>query len=103
MSEWVRVAAVDACPPGSLLPVTVGGRRLVIANVEGTFHALEDRCSHADLPLSDGSLEGNEVVCAHHGARFEAATGRALSLPAIRAVKTFEVDVRDGEILVRTD
>jgi len=102
MPEWVRAASLAECPPGSLLGVEVTGLRIVLANVEGDVHALLDRCSHQDYPLSDGELDGTRLECIYHGARFDVCTGRAVRLPAIRPVRVFEVDVRDGEVYVQT-
>ena len=100
MPEWVRVAAAGDCPPGRLLGVTAGSERIVLANVEGDFYALLDRCSHQDYPLSDGELDGTRLECIYHGAKFDVCTGRAMQLPAIRPVKTFSVEVRDGAVYV---
>jgi len=102
MPDWIRVASLDECPPGSLLGVEAEGRRIVLANVDGDVYALLDRCSHQDYPLSHGELAGTRLECLYHGARFDVCTGRAVQLPAIRPVTTFEVDVRDGEVYVRT-
>ena len=100
MPRWVRVAAAGDCPPGGLLAVETGNERVVLANVEGDFHALLDRCSHQDFPLSDGELTGDRLECVYHGAEFDVCTGRAMQLPAIRPVKTFPVDVRDGDVFI---
>ena len=100
MANWVKVATVGECPVGMLKGVTADGTSVVLANVEGTICALEDLCSHEDLPLSDGELEGNEVICLYHGARFDACTGARKTLPAIRPVQSFPVEIRDGEIYV---
>jgi 3-phenylpropionate/trans-cinnamate dioxygenase ferredoxin subunit len=102
MPDWVRVAASCECPPGSLLGVEAGGTRIVLANVDGDFYALQDRCSHQDYPLSDGHLDGTRLECVYHGARFDVRTGRAVQLPAIRPVRSFPVEVRDGEVFVST-
>ena len=98
---WVRVASEASCPPGSIIAVKVGGERIVVVNVDGDFYALQDRCTHQDYPLSDGELEGTRLECIYHGARFDVCTGRAVQLPAIRPVKTFEVEVRDGDVYVQ--
>jgi len=95
------VAAGKDCPPGSLTAVEVGRERIVLVNVDGDFYALEDRCSHQDYPLSDGELEGTRLECIYHGARFDVCSGRAVQLPAIRPVRTFEVEVRDGDVYVQ--
>ena len=70
------------------------------AGVEGSICALRDQCSHEDYPLSDGELEGNDLVCLYHGARFDACSGARKTLPAIRPVQSFPVEIRDGEIYV---
>ena len=101
MAEWVRVAAVEECPPGKILGLGAGNERIVLVNVEGEMYALLDRCSHQDFPLSDGELDGYRLECIYHGAVFDVCTGRALQLPAIRPVKTFPVEVRDGAVFVQ--
>jgi 3-phenylpropionate/trans-cinnamate dioxygenase ferredoxin subunit len=101
VAEWVRVASADECPPGSLLGVEADGIGIVLANVEGDIYALLDRCTHQDYPLSDGELDGTRLECMYHGARFDVCTGRAMQLPAIRPVKTFEVEVRGDDVYVQ--
>ena len=100
MANWVRVAAVADCPEGELKGVGADGVRIVLANVEGDICALLDQCSHEDYPLSDGELDGREVVCMYHGARFDACSGARKTLPAIRPVRTFPVEIRDGDVYV---
>jgi 3-phenylpropionate/trans-cinnamate dioxygenase ferredoxin subunit len=100
LANWVRVANVTECPAGSLKGVTVDGTGIVLANVEGDIYALLDRCSHENYPLSDGELEGRDIICLYHGARFDACSGARKSLPAIRPVQSFPVEIRDGEIWV---
>ena len=101
MDEWIKVATLEDCPPGSLHSVMVGVEPVVLANVEGTLHAVVDRCSHEDLPLSDGELEGDTLVCQYHGARFDVASGAPRGLPAVKPVKTFSVETRDDGIYIR--
>ena len=101
MADWVRVASARDVPQGEFRALAAGRERIVLCNVDGDFHALEDRCSHEDLPLSNGELEGTEFRCIHHGARFDVCSGRALCLPALRPVKTFDVEVRDDDVFVR--
>jgi len=100
MPDWTRVASLDQVEPGTLKGVRAGKELLVLANVDGDVYALEDQCSHQDLPLSDGELDGEDLICIHHGARFDACSGRAKGLPAIRPVRAFPVEIRDGEVFV---
>lgn len=98
---WVRVADAADVPPGELKAVQTPADRIVLANVGGDFHALEDRCSHQDYPLASGELDGAELECPFHGAKFDVRTGRALQLPAVRPVRRFEVAVHDGRVYVK--
>jgi 3-phenylpropionate/trans-cinnamate dioxygenase ferredoxin subunit len=100
MPDWVRVASVGDCPAGELAAVMAGDQPVVLANVEGSICALEDKCSHEEYPLSDGELEGDQIVCAYHGARFEACTGARKALPAVLPVRSLPVEVRDGDVYV---
>jgi len=78
----------------------VEGVPVVLANVGGRVCALMDQCSHEEYPLSDGELDGDLIVCAYHGARFEACTGARKALPAVRPVRSFPVEIRDGDVYV---
>ena len=98
---WVKVADLSECPPGSLLDVEAGQESIVLANIEGDLYALENRCSHQDLPLSDGELDGDRLECLYHGARFDVCTGKAVGLPAIKPVATYTVELRGQEIYVQ--
>jgi len=100
VSKWLRVAAAGDCPVGQLKAVDADGTAVVLANVEGTICALRDQCSHDAYPLSDGELDGNEVVCIYHGARFDACSGARKTLPAVTPVKSYPVEVRDGDVFV---
>ncbi len=100
MPELTRVASLSDVPAGTLKAASAGGQPLVLANVDGTICALEDRCSHEEYPLSDGELDGGDVICMYHGARFDACTGKNKGLPAVRPVKVFRVEIRDGDIFV---
>jgi len=99
----VPAAALDDLPPGTLLGVEIAGRRICLAHAESGIYAFRDNCTHKDFPLSAGELDGDTVECAWHGARFDCASGRALSLPAVKPVKTYEVVVQGGQVYVVVD
>jgi len=100
VAEWVRVAKATDCPVGELTAVMAGKTPVVLANVEGRICALVDQCSHEEYPLSDGELDGDQVVCAYHGARFDACSGARKALPAVLPVQAFPVEIREGEVYV---
>ncbi len=99
--EWVRIGEAGDVEPGTLKGYDVSGEYIVVANVDGVLYALEDRCSHEDYPLSEGDLEGDELECLLHGATFEVCTGKATGLPAVRPVRSFEIEAREDGVFVR--
>ncbi|MGH7476788.1 MAG: non-heme iron oxygenase ferredoxin subunit [Longimicrobiales bacterium] len=100
---FTRVASLEQLPPGQLLGLEIDGHRICLANVDGEVYAVRDNCTHKDFPLSAGRLEDARIECAWHGARFDVRTGRALALPAIRPVKSYEVRVEGDDIFVALD
>ncbi len=102
MSKWVKVARTSDIPPGEKAIVEVDGELVVIVNLDGQYYAIEDVCTHDGGPLGEGELdlEGAEIVCPRHGARFDVRTGAALTLPAFEPVPTYEVRVEGEDILV---
>ncbi|MBI1927078.1 non-heme iron oxygenase ferredoxin subunit [Candidatus Poribacteria bacterium] len=90
-------------PPGEKKLVEVDGMPVVLFNVNGTFYAIEDVCTHDGGPLAEGELEGEEIECPRHGARFNVRTGEVLCMPAVEPVECYKVKVENGEILVSLD
>ena len=101
MSEFVRVAKVADIPEGDKSIVQIEDRLVGIFHVEGKFYALDDTCTHDDGPLAEGPLEGYQIICPRHGARFDIRDGRALTMPATRATATHETKVENGEVFVK--
>ena len=95
MSEFVRVADLAEVPQGSAMKVVVGNRPVAIVNTtEGVF-AVSDICSHADVSLAEGDVDGCTIECWLHGSQFDLRTGVPLSPPAIARVDTYEVRLVD--------
>jgi len=96
-----RVAAVADIPEGEVRVVLCAdGRSLAVSNIEGDLFAIDNVCTHDDGPLGEGKLRGNRVICPRHGAAFDARTGRALTLPAVRGVSAYDVTVDGEDVLV---
>ena len=98
--RWVDVAAGDEVPRNEHRVFEVDGRFVAVYDVDGERYAIEDVCTHDGNPLSDGPVEGHEVICPRHGARFCLRTGAALSPPAYEAVPTFAVETRDVRLVI---
>ena len=82
-SGWLEVATVDEIPLGTMKHVEVNNREIAIANVNGKFYAIDDRCGHASARLSSGGLRGNVVTCPLHGAQFDVTTGKKVGEPRL--------------------
>jgi nitrite reductase/ring-hydroxylating ferredoxin subunit len=81
--NFVKVATVSEIPAGTMKHVEAGGTELCIANVNGTFHAIADRCGHESARLSRGSLVDTIVTCPMHSAQFDVTTGKLMSDPVL--------------------
>ena len=100
MAEYRRVASLAELPPGSLKGVEIGETALCLANADGAVYAFQDNCSHRDFALHTGELDGTKLECAWHGAQFDITTGRALRLPALKPIRTYDVRIDGDDILV---
>ena len=96
----VKVAEVSDVPAGTGKVVQAGGKTLALFNLGGTFHALDNRCSHMGGPLGEGAVEANRVTCPWHGSIFNITTGEVVGPPARRPVATFPAHVEGNKVLI---
>ena len=97
--QRVKVAATGDVTPGEGRVVEAGGRTLALFNVDGTFYAIDNTCSHRGGPLGEGDLDGRIVTCPWHAWRWDVTTGANANNPAVR-VPCFPVTVEDGAVFV---
>lgn len=97
---FVTVARVGEIPPGGVKIVRLDEVEVAVFNVDGTYHAIEDVCTHDGGPLAEGPLEGHVVECPRHGARFDVRTGAVLCFPATAPVPVYAVRVAGDDIQV---
>ncbi len=95
---WVEVAHSSDIPPGCAARVEIDDVPIAIFNVEGTYYALDDTCSHAEASLSEGDLDIDRCVieCPLHGSSFDLRTGEPLSLPAVEPVRAHRVETTES-------
>ncbi|MGE5138161.1 MAG: non-heme iron oxygenase ferredoxin subunit [Rudaea sp.] len=98
--HFVTVAHAGDIKNGQVRQFTADGHNIVIANVEGTFFATQDLCTHDGGPLGEGEVFDHEIECPRHGARFDLRTGEVVALPAMFPIKTFPVRVEGDDIQV---
>jgi 3-phenylpropionate/trans-cinnamate dioxygenase ferredoxin component len=99
MSRDVPVAAVDEIAPGQRKLAFVDGRCIVLFNVAGAIHAIDDSCPHAGASLASGQLDGCMLRCPAHGLRFDVRTGCMTGAGGL-GVRTFPVQAVDGKLVV---
>ena len=94
------VLAASQLPEGHLHKVKVGDYDVLLANVKGEIYAVENKCSHYQLPLDQGSLCEHRLRCPFHHACFDIRTGEQLEAPGMDGLPRFEVSISDGQITV---
>ncbi|MBI2856382.1 MAG: non-heme iron oxygenase ferredoxin subunit [Chloroflexi bacterium] len=100
MANFVRVASTSDLPPGETILVEVEGEPILLANVGGEFYAVTETCTHAECPLSEGSLEGNVLECPCHGSQFNVTTGEVIAAPAEEPLTKYPVRVEGDDVLI---
>ncbi|MGH7707403.1 MAG: Rieske (2Fe-2S) protein [Vulcanimicrobiaceae bacterium] len=96
-----RIAArAESIAAGATARVVVDDVEILICNVDGTFYAIEDVCTHDGGELDQGELDGWRIMCPRHGAFFDVRSGAALTPPAILPVRTFPVQLVDGDVTI---
>ena len=93
---FTSVGKASDVPPGTAKVYEVADRYIAVCNVDGELYAIDDVCTHDEGSLDQGELEGHEIECPRHGARFDVRSGEVTALPAVLPIDTFKVRV-DGE------
>lgn len=101
--HWVRVCADADLAPNTPLQVVIDRLPIVVVRgSDGVVHALDDTCTHAQVSLSEGVVEGDEIECEAHGATFDLTSGAARSLPATKALRVYPVAIEEGDVVGST-
>lgn len=107
-SGYVRVTGKTEVPVGKMKAFKLEGKEILIANVNGNYCAIGNRCTHAGGDLSQGVLEGNVVTCPKHHAKFDVTSGKVVTHPKIgflhpkaKDEPVYQVKVEDENILVK--
>jgi len=106
---FMKIAETSEIPVGKMKMVKLEEKEILIANVDGKYYAIANKCTHRGGDLSKGSLDSNIVTCPVHGARFDITTGKAISGPKILFFRSqtkdepiFEVKVEGKNVMLKT-
>jgi 3-phenylpropionate/trans-cinnamate dioxygenase ferredoxin subunit len=101
VSNAIRICALDELGQDEALKVDIGDVSIaIVKDGSGTVHAIGDTCTHGDISLSEGFVEGETLECWAHGSQFSLLTGKPLSLPAYEPVPVYKVTIQDGDVYV---
>lgn len=103
MSVWHPVSTPETLRRDGYAVLELATTAIAVFEVEGELYAVEDACTHDGGELAGGPLQGYEITCPRHGARFDLRTGAVLAPPAYIPLRTFPVRIRDGQIEVETE
>jgi 3-phenylpropionate/trans-cinnamate dioxygenase ferredoxin subunit len=95
---YYPICSTEDLPPDERLFIELDDEPVVIFNIAGDYYAIADVCTHDMGPLGEGEVEGYQVICPRHGARFDIRTGEVLSLPAVKGVASYPVRVKEGMV-----
>jgi 3-phenylpropionate/trans-cinnamate dioxygenase ferredoxin subunit len=102
MNTWLDVGGAAEVASGCCSLVEVDETIVAVFNLAGEFYAIQDACPHDGGELARGKVEGDEIICPRHGARFSIKTGAVLASPAYEDLRTFPVRVVQGRLLIET-
>lgn len=100
--KWLDAGPTAELNDGEAISIPMGRRMVAVARSGDEYFAVEDICTHDGAELTGGTVEGAEIVCPRHGARFCLRTGQALTPPAYEPVQVFETKIADGRLWVRS-
>lgn len=103
MSDWLDVCEENALAEGEHIVVDIDGVEAAVFNLGGRFYAIEDVCTHDGAEIASGELDGDDIICPRHGARFCIKTGAVKSAPAYEDLACFPIRIEGGKLQVRDD
>ncbi len=102
MADFVKVGGLSQFSPGVVYEGEISGKRVILVNLDGTLHAVGNVCPHVSLPLTNGTVSGDNIVCPFHGSEFNLATGECVEGPAQGdSIESYEVRLEGEDVLVQ--
>src|SRR3982751_3244997 len=101
-NAWYEACSLADVPADVPYHVDVAGVPVAITWAEGELYAIHDMCSHENIPLSEGEVDGTTLECWLHGSRFDLRTGEPTGLPAVTPVDVYPVTIEGDDVFVDT-
>ena len=88
-------------PPSKMQMISVEGKDVLVLNLDGSYYAIDDTCTHMGASLAEGQLEGSTVICGWHGANFDCKSGKLEKFPAkINDLKSYKVVIESDDVIL---
>lgn len=101
--HWLVVAPRSAVPAGDVIGVQIEGRDIALYDVDGEVYATDNVCTHGNARLCDGFVDGHEIECPLHQGKFDVRNGHPTCEPVTEKLRTYEVRIEDGQVMVGID
>ena len=95
-----RIISLQEFEQGRILSCVVREKKLALVKIGEQVFAFDDECTHEKYPLHEGIIENTILECVHHGAKFDLRTGKVLALPAIKPLRVYQTEIKNGEVWV---
>lgn len=95
---FYTLGPAEDLPAGERIFIEVDDTPVVVLNISGKYYAIGDVCTHDGGPLGDGQVDGYQIICPRHGARFDIRSGKAVALPAVIDTPWYPIRVIDGQL-----
>ena len=99
---FIRLASINELKPNQMKAVDADGKPVLLVNLNGTFYAIGNKCTHMGCALSNGTLKGDNVQCPCHGSTFDIKTGNIVRGPAEKPEPKYELKIEKDQVLINT-
>ena len=97
---FLKLFSAQDLKPNQMKAADAAGKSVLIANLEGTFYAIGNKCTHMACSLSNGTLKGENIQCPCHGSIFNVKTGEVVGGPASKPEPKYDVKVENGQVMI---
>lgn len=97
---FIKLASTNDAKPNTMIGVTINDKKILLANVNGDYYAIGNKCMHRGCMLSEGELKGETVVCPCHGSTYELKTGNFIKGPTKKPELMYELKAESNDILI---
>ena len=100
---YYKACGLDELQNNLTVAAEVNGKSILLAKVKDDVYAIENNCTHENLPMGEREIVNREIQCPRHGARFDIKSGKATQIPGVIDLKTYDVKIKNNDVFVAVD